>query len=185
MPIYEYRCPSCKRKVSIFWRTFGAVNDAAAECPHCGGRNLARLVSRVRVIRGGGSASAGDGAANDDALVREMSGLDENDPRAMGRFMRKMAAESGEDMPAEFDEMVGRLEKGESIESVEKDMGDAFGPDPMGGMGGMDDDVMGALPPNTTAEADKKAEAADKKKTEKKKSVAVKSKAKTKKTAKK
>lgn len=178
MPIYEYRCPTCKRKVSLFWRSFGAVNDAAAVCPNCGGGNLARLVSRVRVIRGGGSAAAGDGNPDDDALMREMDGLDENDPRAMGRFMRKMAAEAGEDMPAEFDEMVGRLEKGESIESVEKDMGDSFGP---GGMGGMDDDYMGAPPPDPSAEADKKAEAADKKKTEKKKSVAVKSKSNVKK----
>jgi len=48
-----------------------------------------------------------------------MSGLDENDPKSMGRWMRKMAAESGEAMPAEFDEVVGRLESGEDPENIE------------------------------------------------------------------
>ncbi len=119
MPIYEYRCPNCKRKVSIFFRSLSSVDHASARCPHCGNGDLVRLVSRVRVIRGASKSidSGGDDLA-DDAL----SGLDENDPRSMGRFMRKMAEESGEEMPPEFDEVVNRLEKGESPEDIEKSM---------------------------------------------------------------
>ena len=45
----------------------------------------------------------------DDALA----GLDEDDPRSIGKFMRKMGNELGEDMGDEFNEVVGRLEKGE------------------------------------------------------------------------
>jgi hypothetical protein len=38
--------------------------------------------------------------------------------------MRKMSDETGEDLGPEFDEMVGRLEAGESPEEIESSMGD-------------------------------------------------------------
>lgn len=177
MPIYEYRCRQCGRKQSIFWRSLSAVNEANAQCQRCGSHELTRLMSKVRVVRGGNSESAGAGA-NDDAMLNEMSNLDENDPRALGHFMRKMAAESGEDMGAEFEEVVGRLEKGEDPERIEKDMGDVFGGDEsagMGGMGGMDD-PYGAPPEDPSAKANQEAEAKDKKVTEKRKTVAMKGK---------
>jgi hypothetical protein len=52
----------------------------------------------------------------------------EDDPKAMGKMMRKMGKEMGEDLPPEFDEVVGRLEAGQSPEEVEKalpDLGNA------------------------------------------------------------
>lgn len=170
MPIYEYRCRQCGRKQSIFWRSLSTVNEADAQCERCGSKTLTRLVSKVRVVRSGGNESAG---AGDDAMLDEMSNLDENDPRALGRFMRKMAAESGEDMGTEFDEVVGRLEKGEDPERIEKDMGDFFGGDASAGMGDYDD-PYGAPPENPTAKADKEAEAKDKQATEKRKTVPMK-----------
>ena len=175
MPIYEYRCRQCGRKQSIFWRSLSAVNEANAQCERCGSKQLTRLMSRVRVVRGGGNGE--NAGVNDDAMLDEMSNLDENDPRALGRFMRKMAAESGEDMGAEFDEVVGRLEKGEDPERIERDMGDVFGGDE-GGMAGMSDmnDPYGAPPEDPTAKADNEAEAKDKKATEKRKTVAMKNK---------
>lgn len=119
MPIYEYRCPNCKKKVSIFFRSLSNVDHASARCPYCGGGGLARLMSRVRVIRGSSKSTDSDG---DDSADDMLDGLDENDPRSMGRLMRQMAAESGEEMPPEFDDVVGRLEKGESPEDIEKSM---------------------------------------------------------------
>jgi hypothetical protein len=63
--------------------------------------------------------------------------LDENDPKSLGRWMRKMRAEIGdevgEDLGPEFDEVVGRLESGEDPESIEKSM-----PELMGEGGGSD-----------------------------------------------
>lgn len=125
MPIYEYRCLNCKKRVSVFFRSMSAVDHSQARCPVCGGANLTRLVSRVRALR---SEEARLESLADDAM---MSGLDENDPKSMGRWMRKMAAEAGEEMPPEFDEVVGRLEAGESPESIEKSM-----PELAEGMGG-------------------------------------------------
>jgi hypothetical protein len=57
-----------------------------------------------------------------------MGDLDENDPRSIGRWMRRMSAEMGEDLGDEMTEMVDRLEAGESPESIEESMPD-FGGD--------------------------------------------------------
>ena len=133
MPIYEYRCQDCKKKVSVFFRTLSAVNHNTARCPQCGGKNLSRLVSRVRALRS--EESRMDSLADDSML----SGLDENDPKSMGRMLRKMARETGEDMPPEFDEAMGRLEAGESPESIEQSMPELA--EGMGGAGGLGDEL--------------------------------------------
>ncbi len=152
MPIYEYRCADCKRKVSIFWRTLSAVNESEARCTFCGSARLSRLVSKVRLIRGGSASDDAPSGDADDMDLPGLEGLDENDPRSLGRFLRKMAAETGEDMGPEFDEVVGRLEKGEDPEKIEESMGDLFGEPPPG----MDDDDMGmgAPPASSVEEAD-------------------------------
>jgi putative FmdB family regulatory protein len=131
MPIYEYRCSDCKNKVSVFFRTLSAVDHSAARCPICGGKNLTRLVSRVRAIRS--EEGRLDSLADESALA----GLDENDPKSMGRWMRKMAAEAGEEVPPEFNEVVGRLESGENPESIEKSMPDLA--EAAGGAGDLED----------------------------------------------
>ena len=142
MPIYEYRCGKCGSRQSKFWRSMSAVKEDTLTCAKCGSKKLSRLVSRVRMMRGtsGGSDGAGMGAGAgadgpdgmggmDESLMREMESMDENDPRALGRLMRKMAAASGEDLGPEFGEVVGRLEKGEDPERIEREMGDVFGAD--------------------------------------------------------
>ena len=65
------------------------------------------------------------------------SGLDENDPKSIGRWMRKMSSEIGEDLGGEFNEVVDRLEAGEDPESIEKSIPD------LGGAGGAGDDWFG------------------------------------------
>ena len=118
MPIYEYRCHDCRRRVSIWWRSFSEANEGKAECPRCGGTNLERLISRVRMIR------SEESRLEDLSDPSFLSGFDEDDPRSMARMMRRMADEAGEDLGPEFDEVVGRLESGESPEDIEKEMPD-------------------------------------------------------------
>jgi hypothetical protein len=58
----------------------------------------------------------------------KLEGL-EDDPKALGRLMRQMGDEMGEEIGPEFDEVVSRLEKGQSPEEIEQelpDLGDAF-----------------------------------------------------------
>lgn len=52
-----------------------------------------------------------------------MGGFDENDPVSIARYARKMGRELGEEMPPEFDEVVDRLESGQSPEEVEHELG--------------------------------------------------------------
>ena len=46
------------------------------------------------------------------AMEKEFSGVDENDPKAMARMMRKMSEITGEKMDGQFEEVVRKLEEG-------------------------------------------------------------------------
>ena len=104
MPIYEYRCNTCRRRVSLLVKGFS--DPTSKTCPKCSGGDLVRLISRVAVVR------------SEESRLEEMSDpsswgdVDENDPQSMARLMRKMGNEMGEDMGPEFDEMVDRMEAG-------------------------------------------------------------------------
>jgi putative FmdB family regulatory protein len=103
VPVYEFACNNCNSPLSVFVRSVNS--EVGASCERCGSKDLRRLVSKFAVIRGPGSVSLDD-----------LAGLDENDPRAMAAWARQMQAESGEDMGPEFEDMVGRLERGEPID---------------------------------------------------------------------
>lgn len=119
MPIYEFGCADCRRRTSVFVRSVSS--PVTAVCEHCGGKRLVRLISKFAVHRAGSGGGFGDDGG-------DMPDIDENDPRAVARWARQMSAETGEDLGPEFDEMVGRMEAGESPDDV-------FGED-----GGADDD---------------------------------------------
>lgn len=105
MPIYEFTCNGCGNRLSIFVRSMASA--VSARCDRCGSEDVRRLISRVAVIKGAGEFDSLD----DDRLL---SGFDENDPRAMAAWARKMQRESGEDMGPEFEEMIEKMERGES-----------------------------------------------------------------------
>lgn len=127
MPIYEYRCQDCRRRVSLFFRSFSTIPDEPT-CPRCRGTNLTRLMSRVAVLR------SEESHMDDLTDPSGLGDLDENDPKSMARWMRKMSAETGEEMPEEFDEVMGRLESGQTPEEIEESM-----PDLADGMGAESD----------------------------------------------
>jgi putative FmdB family regulatory protein len=128
MPIHEYRCHECGRRVSLLWRSFADMETKQPRCPRCGGSQLTRLVSRVAVVR------SEDSRLDDLADPSALDGLDENDPKSLARWMRNMSQEMGEDLGDEFDEVIDRLEAGQSPEDIEESM-----PDLAAGMGGGDD----------------------------------------------
>ncbi len=130
MPLYDYICLACNHRFDVFL-TYSEYGSRAVSCPQCKSENIRRRVPRVRVAKSeeGRLDSMSDGLSDPAALA----GL-ENDPKAMGQMMRKMGTELGEEMPPEFDEVVGRLEKGESPDEIEKSM-----PDLGGGPGSEDD----------------------------------------------
>ena len=126
MPTYEYRCQDCRKRVSIY-QTYEEYGRAAVSCPKCGSANLQRLISRVRFAR------SEDTRLDSVADPSDWGNVDEEDPRAMARMMRKMGSELGEEIPPEFDEVVGRLESGESPDEIEESMPDLGAGLPGGG----------------------------------------------------
>ena len=126
MPDYDYRCLNCKRRFSIFL-SYQEYGQKPVICPYCASEQVSRRIGRVRFARS--EESRLENMADPSAL----EGLDE-DPVALGRMMRKMGNEMGEDRGPEFSEVVDRLESGQDPEEIEKalpDLGDEGG----GGMG--------------------------------------------------
>jgi putative FmdB family regulatory protein len=133
MPNYVYQCLSCKRRFEIFM-TYSEYGTRPVLCPHCQSDQVRRRIGRVRFARS--EESRLESLADPGSL----DGL-EDDPRALGRMMRQMSSEMGEDMGPEFDEVIGRLEAGQSPEEIEKevpDLGEGGMPGMGGGLGGDD-----------------------------------------------
>jgi putative FmdB family regulatory protein len=126
MPIYEYYCADCRKRVNVFFRTMSEASDDAARCPNCQGAHLRRLVSRVAVLK------SEESRLENLADPSLMSGLENEDPRALASFMRKMSGEMGEPLDAEMSEVIDRLEAGESPESIDQAFPDMNGDAGMG-----------------------------------------------------
>lgn len=105
MPIYEYRCANCAKLESLFLRSFGET--ASPVCSRCGSTELRKLVSRFYSPRS--EEARLDALADPSAFA----GVDENDPRSIARWARRLAAETGEDLGDDFREMVDMMEAGQ------------------------------------------------------------------------
>jgi putative FmdB family regulatory protein len=129
MPIYDYRCGGCGRRPSLYYQTFSAAANAEPRCPNCGSADLSRLVSRVAVLK------SEESRLEDLSDPSSFGDIDENDPRSMARWARKMGSELGEDMGDDFKEMVEQMEAGELPDDPEAAGGGFDG----GGFGDFDD----------------------------------------------
>ncbi|HKY53373.1 MAG TPA: zinc ribbon domain-containing protein [Anaerolineales bacterium] len=128
MPTYDFICNNCNQRFDVFL-TYSEYGKKTVTCAHCGSKNVRRRMTKVRIAKSEESRM--------DAMADDFSGFEglENDPQAMGRMMRKMGKEMGEELPPEFDEVVDRLESGQSPEDIESSM-----PELGSDMGGEDDD---------------------------------------------
>jgi putative FmdB family regulatory protein len=111
MPYYPYRCLDCKKRFEIFM-TYSEYGSVPVTCPNCSSQNVQRRINRVRIAR------------SEESRLENLSDFDafdglEDDPRSLGKMMRKMSHEMGEEMGPEFDEVVDRLESGQSPEDIE------------------------------------------------------------------
>jgi putative FmdB family regulatory protein len=131
MPTYDFACRNCGQNFDVFM-SFNEYGKRKVKCAHCGSLNVRRRMTKVRIARSEDSRL--DSLADESAL----QGL-EDDPKALGSMMKKMGREMGEELPPEFDDMVGRLEAGQSPEEIESAMPDLGGD--AGGSTGMDDDL--------------------------------------------
>jgi putative FmdB family regulatory protein len=100
MPIYEYRCASCKK---VFSFLVGVVADSGEPvCPRCEGTDLIKLISRIARVR------SKDSVLGDLTDPSAMGNLE--DPKAMAQWAKKMGRalgeETGEDVEAEMEQML-------------------------------------------------------------------------------
>ena len=127
MPNYQYRCLSCRKRFEVFMM-YSEYGQKKVQCTHCGSENIQRRIGRIRI------AKSEDSRMEDMTDPSSLEGL-EDDPQALGRMMRKMSSEMGEELGPEFDEVVGRLEAGQSPEDIESELPDLGGAE----AGGLDD----------------------------------------------
>jgi putative FmdB family regulatory protein len=121
MPIFEYRCTSCRRRFSLL---VGVVaGSSALQCPSCGGVELQKLISRFAVPR------SEDDLLDDLADPSKIGDIE--DPREMARWMKRMGKEMGEELGDDFDELVEEAAREEVEGSAD---------DESPGSGGLDDE---------------------------------------------
>lgn len=130
MPIYEYECHACRRRVSLLIRSLSSTEPPA--CPRCGGTALTRLMSRFATVK---SEEARLESLASDASFGD---LDENDPSSVARFMKKMGKELGDDLGDDFDSAMDEaMAEGEAEGEPE---GEGSGsPESLGASGSSDD----------------------------------------------
>ena len=108
--------------------TYREYGQKTVTCSHCSSEQVQRRIGRIRVAR------SEESRLENLADPSNLEGL-EDDPRALGRMMRQMSGEMGEDMGPEFDDVIDRLEAGQSPEDIEEALPD------LGSSGGLDDDL--------------------------------------------
>jgi putative FmdB family regulatory protein len=118
MPIYEYECHDCRRRVSLLVRSLSSPEPPA--CPRCGSAKLSRLMSRFATVKSEEARleSLAEGGGLGD--------LDENDPASVARFMKKMGKEFGDELGDDFDSAVDETmaEAGEGGDAGPGEAGD-------------------------------------------------------------
>ena len=117
MPTYDFICNNCNERFEVFL-TFAEYGKKKVSCVHCKSKDVRRRMTKVRIAKSEDSRM--------ESMADDFSGIEglEDDPKAMGQMMRKMGKEMGEDLPPEFDDVVDRLESGQSPEEIESALPD-------------------------------------------------------------
>lgn len=111
MPTYDFTCLDCQQRFDVFL-TYNEYGKKKVNCAFCGSEHVRRRMTKVRIAKS--EESRIENMIDPNALA----GVDD-DPKALGQMMRKMGNEMGENLPPEFDDVVDRLEAGQSPEEIE------------------------------------------------------------------
>ncbi len=136
MPIYEFFCPSNRRIYSFFARSLRFA-EIVPRCPDNPKWKMEKLISGFAITGRAQEKSDSPGDDLDDAKMEAAMGemerefghvaeSDNPDPRALAKMMRRMGELSGQKLPAQMDEVISRLEKGEDPDKLEAEYGDVF-----------------------------------------------------------
>ncbi|MBI3164584.1 MAG: zinc ribbon domain-containing protein [Anaerolineales bacterium] len=120
MPTYDFICNVCEDRFDVFL-TYAEYGKTVVHCAHCNSADVRRRMTKVRI------AKTEEGRM--ESLAENFGGFEglEENPAELGRMMKKMGREMGEELPAGFDEVVDRLEAGQSPEEIESALPDLNG----------------------------------------------------------
>ena len=133
MPTYDYNCLDCRKRFDVFmsYKDYGVK---PVTCTHCGGSRVQRRLNRIRILK------SDENRLESLADPAKLAGM-EDDPQAMAKMFRELGSASGEQMPPQFNEIVDRLESGQSPEEIESavpDWGQNMGSESFGGHDDLD-----------------------------------------------
>ena len=117
MPTYDFICNACSQRFDVF-QTFSEYGRKPVHCTHCNSGDVRRRMTKVRIAK-----SETSRMESMTGSIDSLEGL-ENDPQELARMMRRVGNDMGEDLPPEFDDVVDRLEAGQSPEEIESALPD-------------------------------------------------------------
>lgn len=134
MPVYEFYCADCHAIFNFLSRRVST--DKIPTCPRCNRQTLEKQVSAFAISKNLDKPAEGmpdiDESKIEQAMMTlagDMEKMDEEDPKAMANFMRRLSSMTGLDLGEGAEEALSRLEAGEDPEQIEADMGDLFNGD--------------------------------------------------------
>ncbi len=116
MPSYEYQCLDCKQRFEVYL-SYDEYGKRKIQCVNCNSQDVQRTVGRIRI------AHSEESRLENLADPANLAGL-EDDPKALARMMRQMGSEMDEELGPEYNEVLDRLESGQSPEEIETSMPD-------------------------------------------------------------
>ncbi len=110
MPIYEFFCPSCRKKSSFLVRSGSSFEP---KCSICGSANVNRIISSFAYHK---SMSTIYEESGDPGTVQNPNYY--KDPRNIGRWAEKKFKDMGMEMPGEIKQKIQAAREGELPEPV-------------------------------------------------------------------
>lgn len=105
MPIYEFMCENCRRRLSFLVRDTSA--PLAQKCSSCGNTNLSRVISGFAYHKSLKTAWEESGEptmhAGEDYY---------KDPRNIGRWVEKKFQDMGQELPSQIQEKIQAAREG-------------------------------------------------------------------------
>jgi putative FmdB family regulatory protein len=112
MPIYQYDCAACGRRVDVFFRSVRSVGPAS--CPECGSAELTRVVSQFARAR-----SERERVDSID-VNQELGRLESGDVAGFSRWARRVGREYDGELGSQFSALADKADAGEDpIERVD------------------------------------------------------------------
>ncbi len=124
MPIYEYSCLDCNGRFQKLVQGFSDPADLA--CPRCQSTHLQRAISRFARVK------SEDERMEALADPSTFSGIDENDPRSIAQWAKRMGKQLGDEAGEDWDQMVEQMLEEELSGEANKDGSGAKKEDQLG-----------------------------------------------------